>query len=387
MFTFVNCIEKFLLDYPYFCSIANACSYDAQNESLFVQYKELEHFIQYSIANGIKPQLIGRSEEERAIYQLRLGNGKRKVLIWSQMHGNESTGTMASFDMIAILLKSQSPFVKSFLNSLTIFIIPMLNPDGAELWTRENASGIDLNRDALDLKTKESKILRQSLEGIQPDFCLNLHDQRSIFNVSGTFNPAVLSFLSPSVNKKRTITNTRLKSMQVIHDINQKLQTVIPNCIGRYSDEYYPNATGDVFQTMGIPTVLFEAGWMHSDNQKQMVRHYFLYAMILALESISSFQLQPDIVSKYNSIPQNDKKLFDMILRNTLLKTDDEKKEDIGIQKEIIWEDGQWKHRWWVKKIGNLSAYRGYKEIDCKGRCVEKAIKEEEFFPFAINDF
>ena len=42
---------------------------------------------------------------------------------------------------------------------------------------------IDLNRDAVDRKAKESKLLRRILEEFQPDFCFNLHDQRTIFGV------------------------------------------------------------------------------------------------------------------------------------------------------------------------------------------------------------
>ena len=376
------------MNYLNFQSIANRYSYDLKKENRFVQYKDLESFIKYSSDIGLLHSIIGYSEEGRRIYRFELGTGERKVLIWSQMHGNESTGTMACFDLLNIASKSQSLFVYNLLNSTTIFIIPMLNPDGAELWTRENARGIDLNRDALKLEAKESKALRLSLDEIQPDFCFNLHDQRSIFNVSGTFNPAILSFLSPSVDEGRSLTDIRKRSMQVICDINRKMQIIIPNCIGRYSDEYNPNASGDAFQTMGIPTILFEAGWPPLDSQKQKVRRYFLYSMILGLKSIANFQLQKDIVLKYNSIPKNDKKLFDTIIRNLNCIINDDKndgkeeKVDIGIQRESVLEKGRWKHLWRVKKIGELSAYRGYNEVDYKGKFIELSIREEDIFPY-----
>jgi hypothetical protein len=32
-----------------------------------------------------------------------VGNGKKKVLLWTQMHGDEPTATMASFDMFNFL--------------------------------------------------------------------------------------------------------------------------------------------------------------------------------------------------------------------------------------------------------------------------------------------
>lgn len=62
----------------------------------------------------------------------------------------------------------------------------MLNPDGAEAYTRVNGNNIDLNRDAVARKAKESKLLRTALEAFKPQFCFNLHDQRTIFNVEST---------------------------------------------------------------------------------------------------------------------------------------------------------------------------------------------------------
>ena len=40
--------------------------------------------------------------------------------------------------------------VKRILSALTLYVVPMLNPDGAERYQRRNAQNIDLNRDALD---------------------------------------------------------------------------------------------------------------------------------------------------------------------------------------------------------------------------------------------
>ena len=80
------------------------------------------------------------------------------------------------------------------LKKCTIEIIILLNPDGALKFTRENALNIDLNRDAVAKKAIESKILRKTLKSSSPHFCFNLHDQRSIFNVSGTEKPANRKF-------------------------------------------------------------------------------------------------------------------------------------------------------------------------------------------------
>ena len=51
-------------------------------------------------SNKLSVHKIGASEENRSIYQIDIGNGPKKILIWTQMHGNESTGTKAVFDFI-----------------------------------------------------------------------------------------------------------------------------------------------------------------------------------------------------------------------------------------------------------------------------------------------
>ena len=158
------------------------------------------------------------------------------------MHGNESTGTKALFDLFNFFEnpKELLEISKEILKKCTITIVPMLNPDGAIKYTRENAEGIDLNRDAVARKGVESRLLRTLLDDFNPDFCFNLHDQRTIFNVEGSDKPATISFLAPSEEVSRKITKGRTETMSVIVAMNDFLQQAIPNQIGRYTDEFYP---------------------------------------------------------------------------------------------------------------------------------------------------
>ena len=127
----------------------------------------------------------GQSEMGLDIPLIKLGHGKKVVLAWSQMHGNESTTTKAVFDFLKFIGQKQyfQNEIGKFLNAHTLYILPMLNPDGSRLYTRENANGIDLNRDAQQLSQKESQCLRSVFNGIKPSLCLNLHDQRSIYGL------------------------------------------------------------------------------------------------------------------------------------------------------------------------------------------------------------
>jgi hypothetical protein len=236
-------------------------------ENLFNQNKEIDLFGKWITFKDISPLFkkhedvftisqIGTSEESKPIMQLKIGTGKKKILLWSQMHGNESTGTKALFDLFNCITNVNSEFLQEILSHCTLLFIPMLNPDGALNFTRVNANKVDLNRDAVDRKAKESKLLRKVLEDFNPEFCFNLHDQRTIFNVEGTKNPATISFLAPSEEITRALTKGRIATMNVIIAMNNLLQEAIPNHVGRYTDEFYPTATGDNFQKLGYNTIL-----------------------------------------------------------------------------------------------------------------------------------
>src|SRR5690554_497510 len=92
--------------------------------------------------------VAGESEQGHPIYSVQIGTGDYRILIWSQMHGNESTTTKALIDFFSFL-KQNTLWQKTCLKFFTFQIIPMLNPDGSALYTRENANRVDLNRDAL----------------------------------------------------------------------------------------------------------------------------------------------------------------------------------------------------------------------------------------------
>ena len=124
----------------------------------------------------------------------------------------------------------------------------MLNPDGAAVYARVNANGIDLNRDAQERTQPESVVLRNTFDEFCPDFCFNLHDQRTIFNVGTTAKPATVSFLAPAHNDERSISKSRAISMQLVAAMNSVLQSIIPGRVGRYDDAFNANCVGDTFQ-------------------------------------------------------------------------------------------------------------------------------------------
>jgi hypothetical protein len=305
----------------------------------------------------IQTKIIGESEEGRAIYQLKLGKGKKRILVWSQMHGNESTGTKAVFDFLKFIQRfSTHEITESILNNCSITIVPMLNPDGAQAYTRVNANNVDLNRDAVELEAKESKLLRSILEEVNPEFCFNLHDQRTIFGVEGTKNPATISFLAPSEEEKRTITEGRKETMNVIVAMNDLLQEIIPNHVGRYTDEFYPTATGDNFQKLGHNTILIEAGHFPNDYDREEVRKFNFYALLQGIYHISSAETFKEF-EKYLAIPNNIKNFYDVIYRSK------NNEKDVAYQYVESIENDKFALVLKKEKEGNLSMYLAHKEF------------------------
>ncbi len=340
-------------------------NFESKLTGLRILFDDIEPLIN-DLPSEFKTKILGKSENGIPIYKISIGKGEKRALIWSQMHGNESTGTKALFDLFRFFNDSEeAPEIKEqILANCTLIFIPILNPDGAITYTRENANDIDLNRDAVDLKAVESKLLRNVLDEFKPDFCFNLHDQRTIFNVEGTKNPATLSFLAPSIDVERTLTQSRKETMSVIVSMNSVLQEIIPNQVGRYTDEFYPTATGDNFQKLGYNTILVEAGHFTGDYEREETRKYNFIALLQGLNFIAKSN-DYNKYKPYFDIPNNNSNFFDIIYKNALYTVDGkETLTNLGILFKYKVVDNKLIRYESVEKIGDLNDFYGHLEID-----------------------
>lgn len=330
-------------------------------EDLNMVLNTSQDFVEISVA--------GVSELGKNIPLLKIGTGKKIVLGWSQMHGNESTTTKAIFDFLKFI--GQKEFfqheIKQFLDSFTFFIIPMLNPDGAELYTRENANLVDLNRDAQDLSQYESKVLQAFFDKVQPDLCLNLHDQRSIYGFE-TGKPATVSFLSPSADKDRSLTAARKIAMEHIVRINAILQELIPGMVGRYHDAFNAKCVGDTFQMAGTPTILFEAGHFKDDYTRERTREFIFYAFLELFEITGANEKAIDF-NDYFDIPENKVNFKDLIIRNTRVG-ECEESIDIAIQYSEVLKNNTIHFEAVLDSINDCDLIFGHKEIDMAGEAI-----------------
>ena len=278
--------------------------------------------------------VAGFSENGVEIPLVSFGQGGKKVLIWSQMHGNESTTTKALFDFFKFITSNKQA-TKDLLSKHTFYVLPMLNPDGAALYTRENTNGVDLNRDAQALSQRESKVLRSIFDAMQPDLCLNMHDQRSIFGIKGP-KPATLSFLAPSADILKTITPAREVAMGLIVKMKNYIKAHHHNQIGRFDDSYNQHCVGDSFTSSGAPTILFEAGHFKDDYSREQSRSFVFYALIALFDLDTAFQNKDVDYKEYFNIPENQKIYKDVVLYNVRVDGEDTLQTISFQYKEII---------------------------------------------------
>ena len=347
----------------------------------FSAYKAKDLYGRYISLKNIKPlidklrdefyvSVIGYSVEKRPIHKIVIGKGSKKILMWSQMHGNESTTTKALFDVFNVFKDSNSKNIKRILENCTICFVPMLNPDGAEVYTRYNANAVDLNRDAQDMSQPESKVLRDLFNEFKPDFCFNLHGQRTIFSAGKRNKSAVLSFLAPAQDDKYSISKNRKVAMDLICRIQNALQIVIPEQIGIYDDTFNQDCVGDTFQGLGAATILYEAGHFPEDYQRETTRELIFKALFLGLDLISQTTDLGEHHKFYFQIPENEKLHRDIIIRNVLI---DNEIKDVSIQYEEVLSDDLIEFIPRIDAIEtNLNLF-GHREIDANFNQIESS--------------
>ena len=263
--------------------------------------------IQPSMAStAFRVDEIGRSMQGRAIRSVTFGSGPTSVLLWSQMHGDEATATMALADLFRFLAEATSDPVRERLRErLTIVFIPMLNPDGAQLFQRENAAGIDINRDARQLATAEGRTLKAVRDRLRPAFGFNLHDQNARVLAGARGKQVAIALLAPPFSVDRSYDDVRSRARLVASVIAHTLGEEIAGRIARYDDTFNPRAFGDLMQQWGTSTVLIESGALPDDPEKQRLRALNVAALLASLDAIATGSYRAADPDDYESLPGN----------------------------------------------------------------------------------
>jgi len=267
-------------------------------------------------AGGLRLERIGESVEGRALNAITYGTGPTTVLLWSQMHGDESTASMALADIFAFLdAEPGHPLARRLAERLTMVTVPMLNPDGAQRFQRRNAMGIDINRDARMLATPEGRALKAIRDRVDADFGFNLHDQNIRTRVGQTDRQAAFALLAPPWGETRDDDDVRERAARVAGVMRLAVDSIVDGRIARYDDTFNPRAFGDLMQQWGTSTVLVESGGWDGDPEKQHLRLANFVGILAALDAIATGAYADVSPDWYRSLPFNGRPATDLVLR------------------------------------------------------------------------
>ncbi len=151
-----------------------------------------------------RQSVIGKSVQGREIRMAEFGTGARPVLIMGGIHGNETASVI-----VAGKLVEELSALPEETHGVPVTVIPVANPDGFEAKTRQNARGVDLNRNfpaanwkkgaarknngAEPLSEPESRALYETIERLKPRLIISIHSidaGRHCNNYDGPGEPA-----------------------------------------------------------------------------------------------------------------------------------------------------------------------------------------------------
>lgn len=117
-----------------------------------------------------------RTAEGRKVYLVRINRGGPKarfrVLFYAQQHGDEVAGKDAQLTLIRELAEHPERLPED----VDLYLMPSLNPDGAEAHRRFTSTGADLNRDHLLLSQPETQALHRVARRIRPHLAVDSHE-------------------------------------------------------------------------------------------------------------------------------------------------------------------------------------------------------------------
>lgn len=141
-----------------------------------LSYADMQAFLES--VNGKGPVRVseeGTTTKGRSIYLVHLSRRERpawKILFYAQQHGDEISGK----DALLYLVREIATHPERLPEDVGVWILPMMNPDGAEAGTRVNGAGADLNRDHIALEQPETRALYQVVRRVRPDIAVDCHE-------------------------------------------------------------------------------------------------------------------------------------------------------------------------------------------------------------------
>jgi hypothetical protein len=141
-----------------------------------ISYAEMKTFLESVDGKGpVHVSIEGSTTKGRSVYLVRLArtaNPARKIVFYAQQHGDEISGK----DALLYLIRDIAQHPEKLPADTGVWILPMMNPDGAEAGTRVSGAGVDLNRDHITLEQPETQALYRVIRRVRPDVAVDCHE-------------------------------------------------------------------------------------------------------------------------------------------------------------------------------------------------------------------
>ncbi len=318
---------------------------------------------------GVSIVEVGRSLHGRAIHAVTFGEGPTRVLLWSQMHGDESTATMALADIIHFLADGGEASLRETIRGrLTVTMVPMLNPDGAQRFQRHNAAGVDINRDARRLATPEARLLKALRDSLEPAFGFNLHDQGARTTAGDEGEQVAIALLAPAADSARSYGPVRTRARQLAALLAAGLEEELPGRTAKYDDTFNTRAFGDLIQQWGTSTVLVESGALPVDPQKQELRRVNVMLLLTALEAIATERYERADTAVYERLPFNERVPADVLVRGGWVVVPD--RDPLRLDLALTYDDPVARTGLTLSDVGDLDEIAALDTLDVTGRYV-----------------
>lgn len=141
-----------------------------------ISYADMQAFLRSVDGKGpVHVSQEATTTKGRSVYLVHLSRTDHpawKILLYAQQHGDEISGK----DALLYLIRDISEKPELLPRDVDVWILPMMNPDGAEAGTRVNGAGADLNRDHMTLEQPETIALHKIARRVLPDVAVDCHE-------------------------------------------------------------------------------------------------------------------------------------------------------------------------------------------------------------------
>ena len=202
---------------------------------------------------GAAISILGWSGQRRPIRVLHVVSGQARagtIVLVGRQHPPEVPGALA-FERFVEVLLDDSELSRRFRNTYDIVAVPSLNPDGVALghW-RENAGGMDVNRDWGPFTQPETRLMRDVLAALggetarRPRIFLDFHaTKEDVFYTQRDEDP-----VEPALFERHWL-----------ECLQQRMPDYVVNRKPGHNPELSTAKTW-VYKAYGIPSVTFEIG-------------------------------------------------------------------------------------------------------------------------------